>query len=87
MTRFSTLLTITAAVVLLGLGVFFWLDNGKKQFRAGYVQCQADGAALATEAGRRLQDEMQKFYTPTETDRLLLIGDGVVSWLHNEAAR
>jgi hypothetical protein len=83
MTRFSLLLTITTAVVLIGLGGFFWVDSGRKQFRAGYVQCQADGAVLATEAGRQLHEILTTPIEYSDVDAGLRVN----GWMRNEADR
>lgn len=72
MTRLLIALTITAALVIIGLGGFFWKDHGKTEYRRGYTACLGDGAVLATEAARQLKNEMQKFYTPATVDRMLL---------------
>ncbi len=66
------LISITAALVLIGLGGFFWYDHGNREYKRGYSVCLGDGAVLATEAARQLKDEMQKFYTPIAVDRMLL---------------
>lgn len=72
MTRLSLIITLTSAVVLIGLGGFFWHDHGKSEYKRGFAHCQNVGAALATEAAEQLKDELQKFYTPTTVDRMLL---------------
>lgn len=51
-----------AAVVIFGLGGFFFWQYGQKQYHAGYGKCMYDGAVLATEAGEALKNEMAKQY-------------------------
>lgn len=62
-----------AALVLIGLGGFFFYRYGVAKYEAGYLQCQKEGAALATEAGEQLKNEIQKIYKPGDVDKLLNI--------------
>jgi len=69
----STLIPILAATVLIGLGGFFFYRYGVVKYKEGYLMCQNDGAALATEAAEELKDVIRKVYTPSDVDRLLLL--------------
>lgn len=83
MTRLFLFVVATSAVVLIGLGGFFWIDNGRKQFKAGYVQCQADGAVLATEAARQLHEILTAPIHYNDVDAGLRTN----GWLRDEADR
>lgn len=65
-------LSVILALAVLGGGYFLVQAHGKSEYRRGFVDCQNVGAALATEAGEQLKNELQKFYTPTTADRMLL---------------
>jgi hypothetical protein len=66
---------ILAALVISGLGGFFFYRYGAARYDQGYLQCQSDGAVLATEAGEQLKDVMRKAYSPSDVDRLLQLND------------
>jgi hypothetical protein len=83
MTRLTTFLLLATAVVLIGLGGFFWVDHGQKQYKTGYVQCQADGAILATEAGRQLHEILTTPIEYSDIDAGLRIN----GWLRDETDR
>ncbi len=63
---------ILTATVIIGLGGFFFYKYGESERKRGFLQCQEIGAALATEAGEQLKNEVKKFYTPSAVDRKLL---------------
>lgn len=67
-------------MVIIGLGGFFFWQHGKNQFKAGYGKCMYDGAVLATEAGRQLNEILTRPIDPSDVDRLL----GVNHWLRDE---
>jgi hypothetical protein len=64
-----------AALVITGLGGFLIYRYGESERVKGFLQCQEIGAALATEAGEQLKNEVKKFYTPSAVDRKLLDAD------------
>lgn len=64
-----------AALAISGLGGFFFYRYGVSKFEEGYLTCQKEGAALATEAGEQLKNEIRKIYTPSAVDNLLNIND------------
>ncbi len=77
MTRFY--LPALAALVVTGLGGFFFWQYGYKQYKAGYGQCISDGAVLATKAGEELKDVIRKVYTPDDVINRLHINGWVRS--------
>lgn len=83
MSRFAFWIVLTFTVALLGGGYFLIKDFGKAKFQEGFAVCEKVGAALATEAARQLKDEMEKLYTPTTIDRMLLDA----GWLHEDDRR
>ena len=64
---------LLAALVISGLGGFFFYRHGVARYNQGYIQCQKEGAILATEAGEQLKDVIRKAYKPDDVDRLLRI--------------
>lgn len=68
-------LPLLAALVISGLGGFFFWQYGQKQYKAGYGQCMYDGAVLATEAAKELNDVVRKAYKPDDVINKLRIND------------
>lgn len=64
---------IIAALVIIGLGGFFFYRYGAVKYETGYKQCQLDGAAIATQAAEDLKNVIRKAYSPSDVDRLLYI--------------
>lgn len=83
MTRFYFAVCITSAVVLIGLGGFFWVSHGKAEYKRGYATCIGDGAVLATEAARQLHDVLTTPIQSSDIDRML----DVNGWMRDEADR
>ena len=69
-----------AALVISGLGGFFFYRYGITNYNAGYNKCIGDGAVLATEAAEVLKNEIRKIYTPNDVINKLRINN----WLRNE---
>lgn len=74
---------LLAALVISGLGGFFFWQYGQKQYKAGYGQCMYDGAAIATQAAEELKDVVRKAYKPDDIDRLLRIN----GWMREDSDR
>lgn len=68
-------ISILAALVISGLGGFFFYEYGSVNYKKGYVQCQRDGAMWATEAGEQLKNVIRKSYTPSDVINRLHIFD------------
>lgn len=71
MTRFY--LPVLTALVISGLGGFFFWQYGQTKYKAGYGQCISDGAVLATKAAEDLKDVIRKAYSHDDVNRLLHI--------------
>lgn len=68
-------LSILSALVISGLGGFFFYRYGVVKYETGYKQCQLDGAAIATQAAEDLKNVIRKAYSPSDVDRLLRLND------------
>jgi len=71
---------LLAALVISGLGGFFFYRYGVVKYDSGYKQCQLEGAILATEAGKQLNETLQKYITPANVTNLMYIN----KWMRDE---
>ncbi len=76
-------LPLLAALVISGLGGFFFWQYGQKQYKAGYGQCMYDGAAIATQAAEELKDVVRKAYKPDDVVNRLRIN----GWMREDNDR
>jgi len=77
------LIPVLSAMVLIGLGGFFFYRHGVVNYKSGYNQCISDGAILATEAAEELKDVVRKAYSPSDVDRLLRLN----GWMREDNDR
>ena len=64
-----------AALVIIGLGGYLFWQYGQKQYYAGYDKCMYDGAVLATEAAKDLNDVIRKSYKTDDVINKLRINN------------
>ena len=64
--KIFTLISLLAALTISGLGGFFFYRYGVAKYDQGYLQCQAEGTVLATEAGKQLNETIHKYIKPTD---------------------
>ena len=72
-----------AALVIIGLGGYFFWQYGQKQYHAGYDGCKYDAAVLANQAGENLKNEKQKTYSSNDVRNLLFTN----LWMRDESDR
>lgn len=77
------LIPVLAAMVLIGLGGFFFYRYGVTNYNAGYNQCIGDGVALATKASEELKNVIRKAYSPSDVDRMLRLN----GWMREDSDR
>lgn len=79
----ATIISILTALTISGLGGFFFYRYGVVKYNQGYIQCQYEGAALATKAAEDLKNVIRKAYSPSDVDRMLDIN----GWLRPDNDR
>ena len=80
---FRFYIPLIAALVISGLGGYYFWQYGQKQYTAGYGQCLNDGAALATKASEDLKNVIRKAYSPSDVDRMLFTNQ----WMRTDSDR
>lgn len=76
----TTIISILTALTISGLGGFFFYRYGVVKYNQGYIQCQYEGAVLATEAGKQLNETIHKYIKPSDVlDKL-----HIHNWLRDE---